>query len=235
MLCRVRCSRQSIFNAIGSGCQKVAITIRSFDTLIVIGNCDSKFSENVLAGARFVAGHFGKNIVRFFWYDNEECFPGLSGSVMCGMAGGVPMNFMKKLFHFLRFGKCRELCIKVFFLSAFYRLNILGRKPERLHRNWGERGAESSPKESEAVYRYAGKVAYSVEMVCDRTPWKSKCLVRALCARHLLHEKGITTTLYLGCGKENGRMSAHAWLRCGELFVTGGNGAGYAVVDKYRQ
>ena len=47
-------------------------------------------------------------------------------------------------------------------------------------------------------------------------------------------KRGVNTTLYLGVGKEDGNMVAHAWLRCGQLYVTGGNGNGYAMVAKFR-
>ena len=29
-------------------------------------------------------------------------------------------------------------------------------------------------------------------------------------------------------------MIAHAWLRCGQMYVTGGNGSSYAMVAKFR-
>ncbi|MCA5963741.1 lasso peptide biosynthesis B2 protein [Blautia sp. RD014234] len=67
------------------------------------------------------------------------------------------------------------------------------------------------------------KVSYAVDQVCQKTKWESKCLVRALTAQKLLRRKKIATTLYLGCGlDENGKMIAHAWLRCGKMYVTGG-------------
>ena len=46
-------------------------------------------------------------------------------------------------------------------------------------------------------------------------------------------EKGIASTIYLGVFKENGKLKAHAWLRCGQLYLTGGNGEGMAVVAKF--
>ena len=64
--------------------------------------------------------------------------------------------------------------------------------------------------------------------------WESKCLVRAMTARKLLKEAGIHSTLYLGVGKDEGKMIAHAWLRCGQMYVTGGNGSSYAMVAKFR-
>jgi len=32
---------------------------------------------------------------------------------------------------------------------------------------------------------------------------------------------------------ENGKMIAHSWLRCGKMYVMGGNGEGYGVVAKF--
>ena len=39
--------------------------------------------------------------------------------------------------------------------------------------------------------------------------------------------------MYLGCGMDRGKMVAHAWLRCGRMYVTGGDGTGYSVVDRF--
>ena len=39
-----------------------------------------------------------------------------------------------------------------------------------------------------------------------------------------------STTIYLGVNKLNNEMKAHAWIRCGKMYITGGNGAGYATV-----
>lgn len=149
------------------------------------------------------------------------------------------MNLHNSIFargyRFWKYCKCRKLCVQALVLSAYYRFCIWVRKPNKLHRYMGIRGEESKEKETEENYRYAYHVAYAVSRVCNRTAWESKCLVRALCAQRLLHKKGIESTLYLGCGKEEGKLVAHAWLRCGEVYVTGGNGAEYATVDKFRK
>lgn len=139
-----------------------------------------------------------------------------------------------KAYRFLKYCKYKPLCFLALLCSAYYRLCILLVKPKYLHKHWGVRGEESPEKETEDTYRYAYRVAYAVDRICTRTTWESKCLVRALSAQTLLKRKGIQSTLYLGCREEEGKMVAHAWLRCGEMYVTGGNGAGYAMVDKYR-
>ncbi|MEG0711156.1 MAG: lasso peptide biosynthesis B2 protein, partial [Niameybacter sp.] len=54
------------------------------------------------------------------------------------------------------------------------------------------------------------------------TPWESKCLVQAMVAQYLLKRRRIATTLYLGVAKgSEGELKAHAWLRCGQMIVTG--------------
>ena len=94
---------------------------------------------------------------------------------------------------------------------------------------------ESSEEVDINTYREARNVSEIVSIVSRHTPWESKCLVQALAAQKLLKEKEISTTLYLGVKKDkNNNMLAHAWLRCGRYYVTGGaNKDGYAVVAKF--
>lgn len=100
----------------------------------------------------------------------------------------------------------------------------------------GERGRAGAEKTKNPQERHPGKdtgrrrVSPDRGKVCDKTPWESKCLVRALAAQRLLCRRGLSSTLYLGCGMEEGKMVAHAWLRFGEMYVTGGDGGGYTTV-----
>lgn len=141
---------------------------------------------------------------------------------------------MKKLYRFLRYNKRKLLTIRIYILTAWYRLCILMIKPKKLEKYWGIRNEETDPEESLDHYRYARVVSYYVDMVASKTPWESLCLVRALTARYLLNRKKIPSTMYLGLKKdENDKLVAHAWLRCGSLYVTGGNGKEYAMVAKF--
>lgn len=104
-----------------------------------------------------------------------------------------------------------------------------------MKKHWGEEGKESVEQEPMEIYKYAASISRIVNRICNKTSWESKCLVRALTAQKLLKRKKIHSTMYLGCKMDEGKMVAHAWLRCGAMYVTGGNGAadGYAVVDKF--
>lgn len=144
------------------------------------------------------------------------------------------MKYLKKLYRFIRYNHRKRLTLAIIVLTAWYRAQILLVPSAKLQKHWGASKEESSKELSSWEYRYAYTISRYVNHYADRTPWESLCLVRALTARKLLSRKQISTTLYLGVGKdENGKMIAHAWIRAGEMYVTGGNGEGYGMVAKF--
>lgn len=141
---------------------------------------------------------------------------------------------IKRIYYFARYNKRKRLTFAIYGYTAFYRIQILLIPSKILQKYWGKRGEETQKDDTNEHYFYAIGISNYVNRIADKTPWQSKCLVRALTAQKLLRRKQIATTLYLGVGKdEKGTMIAHAWLRCGKLYVTGGNGAEYAVVAKF--
>ena len=70
-------------------------------------------------------------------------------------------------------------------------------------------------------------IAWAIQAAAARTPWESACLAQALTGMLLLTRRGINATLYLGVAKDESdpqAMSAHAWLRCGAVILTGAGG-----------
>lgn len=114
------------------------------------------------------------------------------------------------------------------FWAAYYRFQVLHKPFAQLSLKMGTMGYETP---DDADYcDVVRKVRTVVEPVCRHTPWESKCLVRALTAKKMLNRRGLPCTLYMGVkAGTDGKMDAHAWLRCGNLFVTGGKGKGFAV------
>jgi hypothetical protein len=104
-----------------------------------------------------------------------------------------------------------------------------------MKKHYGITGEESPADESKENYSKAMKIAYHVNRIAEHTPWESKCLVRALTAQKLLTKKKISSTLYLGVKKDGEKMVAHAWIRTGGFYATGGTGEGYTVVAKFRK
>ena len=141
--------------------------------------------------------------------------------------------------------KCRtfiglDLESKIYYSKAFIytgvaRAFILFVPFNKLRKRIGKVKEESPEDVDKNTLELARRVSDIVTLTSSHTPWESKCLVQALTAQRLLKEKGISTTLYLGVKKNsNNNMLAHAWLRCGKYYVTGGaNRGGYAVVAKF--
>lgn len=138
------------------------------------------------------------------------------------------------IINFWKHNPQKRITVLSYLYSAKFRFQIKFIESKHLKKIWGIEGQESPTSVEPWKYSYARNVSFVVNRICDKTSWESKCLVRALTAQKLLKQKGISSTLYLGCGyDENGKMVAHAWIRTGTMFVTGGNGNGYSVVDKF--
>jgi hypothetical protein len=94
----------------------------------------------------------------------------------------------------------------------------------------GVRHAETAP--GTQVDRASLRVAWAVAAAARRAPWRTECLEQAIAGKAMLRRRGIASTLYLGMGEKP--LGAHAWLRVGDLHVTGGQDVGrYAVVASF--
>lgn len=137
---------------------------------------------------------------------------------------------------FFKYNKNRRITIEAWIYCMIYRFLIFFIPMRYLEKYFGENGKESHEQGTKRDYYWAYRVSREVNRIADKTPWDSKCLVRALAAQHILQRRGVSTTLYLGVGKdENKKMIAHAWLRCGSFYVTGGAGKEYAMVAKFKK
>ena len=54
--------------------------------------------------------------------------------------------------------------------------------------------------------------------------FRSKCYDQALATTFMLKRRGISCTIYFGLNKVDGQLSAHAWVRSGQLIVSGKRG-----------
>lgn len=73
------------------------------------------------------------------------------------------------------------------------------------------------------------QIASAISLMSRHTPWQTHCLARAFTGMIMLKRRRIESTLYLGTGKDkNGKLTAHAWLRSGVIYVTGAD-----VMDQY--
>ena len=85
----------------------------------------------------------------------------------------------------------------------------------------------------------AHRVGWAVRTAACFTPWNSTCLVQVLTAQRMLHQRGIAGAFYLGAASgsdvaEQPSLTAHAWLKCDNEFITGESGhERYIVVSSF--
>jgi len=81
-------------------------------------------------------------------------------------------------------------------------------------------------------------IRISILRACRRSPWRTKCFEQALSARMMLKRRGKISVIYFGLNKnlpgQHEKMTAHAWLKCSGIIVTGGkNNEIFTVVSRF--
>ncbi len=118
-----------------------------------------------------------------------------------------------------------SILLEAFFWLGIARLVMLTLPFRWIEPHLGKRMAESPldnlPQDPQKLRR----VAWAVNKMSNYTPWQSKCLVQAMAAKRMLQSRQIVSTLYLGVTRSKSQqLEAHAWLRCGSMYLTGGQG-----------
>lgn len=66
------------------------------------------------------------------------------------------------------------------------------------------------------------RVVWAIECAAAR-PWMNAlCLPQALAAHAMLRRRGLASRLCLGVARENGLLTAHAWVEIGNSKIVGG-------------
>lgn len=143
------------------------------------------------------------------------------------------VRILRRLYNFLRYNSNKRLCIITVFISLYYSLYIKVVPMEKAKKRFGIAGKESPKTDTPENILLGMRLSHVVDAVCSKVPWECKCLVRALTIRRLLKNRKIKSTMYLGIKRTDGKLDAHAWVRCAEFYLSGGKGEGYAVVEKF--
>ena len=65
-------------------------------------------------------------------------------------------------------------------------------------------------------------ISWAVQTAAAYLPWRTDCTVQAIAAKRLLAKHAIASDFYVGVkNDETSPFSAHAWLMCGSIYVTG--------------
>lgn len=129
------------------------------------------------------------------------------------------------------------LCLKILFFLIIAKL-VVCFLPFRRYARWlGKRQAETLKEsciKSLRQRQYLAFIRKFIPIFSRRLPWRSVCLHEALAAYFLIRQIKLPTTFYFGMNRKGGQgLGAHAWIRCGEWYITGGNGVDQTVVGVY--
>jgi len=72
--------------------------------------------------------------------------------------------------------------------------------------------------------KMAANIGWAVRTVAARTHGNATCLVQTLAGAAMLRRRGIPCTLSLGIARNVNGITAHAWLGCGNVILTGAAG-----------
>lgn len=121
---------------------------------------------------------------------------------------------------------------------ALARLAIVLLPFSALARRLGKHMSESTVDDDDARRPSLRRIRWAIGAVSRRAPWRCLCLEQAVAAKMMLRVRGLASTLYLGVAREpgNAAVQAHAWVRCGSYYVTGGETRDrYAVVSTFAE
>ena len=123
----------------------------------------------------------------------------------------LKLSFRKKL-----------MLISLFITLGVMRLFVLIIPFRKLAIIMGNRMDESQTEVSSDKISKILDIKNYINVLSKHTPWKSECFVQALTGQLFLRLYKVTSTIYLGIAKEDDKLIAHAWLRCGPIYVSGG-------------
>jgi hypothetical protein len=121
------------------------------------------------------------------------------------------------------------LVLEALVLLALARLSVVLLPFRWVARAFGKQASLTTEQGDTTQTWLIRRVGIVVNKVSRHVPWTSKCLDQALAAKIMLARRGISTTVYFGVmNDEQGELAAHAWLRSGNKYVTGGD-----IRDRY--
>lgn len=109
---------------------------------------------------------------------------------------------------------------------------------KRLSTRLGQAMAETPSTDDDSRRDSLRRIRWALDVMSRRAPWRCKCLERGIAGKMMLRRRGVPNTLYLGIARSSDparhALDAHAWLRSGSYFVTGGEDHDrYTVVSTF--
>ena len=128
---------------------------------------------------------------------------------------------MSDLKHILKLsGKDWLTVFEAVFYLALARILLATLPFEKIKNKMVARHKQCNPRPLEAV-----RVGRILRAVARRMPWNCQCLTQALAGRYMLLRRRLPVSVSIGVDKsESMDLLSHAWLKSGDVFVSGEKG-----------
>lgn len=130
----------------------------------------------------------------------------------------------------------RFLLVEAVMLTGLARMGVLTLSFRWIARVFGRQAGLAGQEAAAANQELQKSVRWAISATSSRVPWNANCLAQAIAATIMLRRRGHEGTVYFGVLKnEAGRCEAHAWLRSGDVIVTGAEGrSGFTVISTFQ-
>lgn len=130
---------------------------------------------------------------------------------------------MKKIFKFIKLTSYeKKLFLEALYYLAASRLLLIFKPFKKIAPDLGNNIDNKGCKLSEMDMEGIKNISKMIQIASKNVPWNSKCLVQAITAKAMLSRRNIPCTIYFGLAEDSeNKLIAHAWVKCGEIIVTG--------------
>ena len=143
---------------------------------------------------------------------------------------------LKKLYKFFQLPiKLKFLYLEAFFYLGISRVIVLFFKFSKTSKIFGKTNSETQMSNDNIDVKKVNDIKKAIKAVGKNTFWDSKCLVQAYAAKFMLRKRNQPVTVYFGVAKNDSNdLIAHAWVRCGLIYVSGGeNRMKFTITSMY--
>ncbi len=132
---------------------------------------------------------------------------------------------MRRLLRFIKLpGQMKLLCVEAYLLLSFSALILRIFRFSAIAGVLGYANRETSHSDHGIDPYLVKQISLAIQLMQRYTFRESTCLIQAYTAKMMLRKRKLKSTVYLGVAKmADTKMTAHAWVRCGTIFVTGGD------------
>jgi hypothetical protein len=115
-------------------------------------------------------------------------------------------------------------------LAARFRLSTVATE-KILRELQSQLSATPQKQESASAKVDIERLSWAIAVVARHAIWRSDCLIQVMAADRWLRRHHLRPDFYLGIAKtEQGIFAAHAWLRYGDITVTGGRSSQFSTL-----